>query len=78
LKHFEDIDFIHFSFVGMLEVGCLEARVDLKASEVLELIHNKEGYPECEETMCKYQREKPNEPVFSDKVKENKLQREYQ
>jgi len=52
--------------------------VDLKASEVLELIHNKEGYPECEETMCKYQREKPNEPVFSDKVKENKLQREYQ
>jgi hypothetical protein len=57
-EKFEDIGFIHFSFEELLEVEGLETTVDLKASEVLELIHTKEGYPECEEKRCKYQREK--------------------
>ena len=57
-EKFEDIGFIHLSFEELLAVECLDASVDLKASEILELIHTKEGYPECESSRCKYQREK--------------------
>jgi hypothetical protein len=59
-EQFEDDMFlVHFSLVDMLEVECLDGPLDLKASEVMELIHTKEGYyPECEENRCKYQREK--------------------
>jgi hypothetical protein len=57
-EKFEDIGFIHLSFEELLAVECLDASVDLKASEILELIHTKEGYPECVASRCKYQREK--------------------
>ena len=60
---FGDLSFIHFSFEELLEVECLDASVDLKTSEVLELIHTKEGYPECEESSCKHQREKLKKKV---------------
>ena len=62
-EKFEDIGFIHLSFEELLAVECLDASVDLKASEILELIHTKEGYPECEASRCKYQREKLKKKV---------------
>lgn len=57
-EQFEDIGFVHFSLVDLLEAECLDEPLDLKASEVMELIHTKEGYEECDEHRCKYQREK--------------------
>jgi hypothetical protein len=57
-EQFEDVSFVHLSLVDMLEVECLDGPLDLKASEVMELIHTKEGYPECEENRCIHQREK--------------------
>lgn len=62
-EQFEDMSFIHLSLVDMLAVECLDGPLDLKASEVMELIHTKEGYPECEENRCKYQREKLKKKV---------------
>jgi hypothetical protein len=62
-EKFEDVDFIHFSFEELLNVECMDASEDLKASEVLELIHSKESYPECESYRCKYQREKLKKKV---------------
>jgi hypothetical protein len=61
-KH-EDVGFIHYSFEELLEIGCMHPSVDLKSSEVLELIHTKENYPECESHRCKYQREKLKKKV---------------
>ena len=62
-EQFEDIGFIHFSFTDLLGSECLDALADLKASEILKLIHTKEGYPECEEKKCKRQREKLKKKV---------------
>ena len=58
-----EISIIHWAFVDLLGEECLYGPVDLKASEVLELIHTKEGYPECEESRCEYQREKLKKKV---------------
>jgi hypothetical protein len=57
-EKYEDIGYIHYSFDELLNVECVLPSEDLKASEVLELIHNKESYPECGSSRCKYQREK--------------------
>jgi hypothetical protein len=54
----EVLSVIHWSLVDLLEVEYLEGQLDLRTAEVLELIHTKEGYPDCEENRCKYQREK--------------------
>ena len=35
-EKFEDTSFIHFSLEDLLNVECMDASVDLKASEVLE------------------------------------------
>ena len=45
-EQFEVVDIIHWSFVDTLVVECLDRPLDLKASEVMELIHTKEGLPE--------------------------------
>ncbi len=63
-EKFEDIGFIHFSFEELLEVECMDASEDLKASEFLELIHTKESYPECESSRRIYQWEKLKEKVW--------------
>lgn len=60
-EQFGDISLVHLSLVDLLEVECLDEPQDLKASEVMELIHTKEGYPECEERRCKLQRGKQTE-----------------
>ena len=62
-EEFEDVEFIHICFLDFLDDHFLDARVDLKASEVMELIHTSEGFPECEENRCKYQREKLKKKV---------------
>jgi hypothetical protein len=62
-EKFEDTSFIHLSFEELLAVECLDASVDLKASEILELIHTKKDYPECEASWCKYQRVKLKKKV---------------
>ena len=56
-----DIVWIHRSLVELLKDTCClwdNRPLDLKVSEVLDLIHTKKGYPECEEEQCKRQREK--------------------
>jgi hypothetical protein len=57
-EQFEDIFLVHLSLVDLLEVECLAEPIDLKAKEVLDLIHTKEGLPECGEYRCKLQRGK--------------------
>jgi hypothetical protein len=61
----EDLGVVHMSLVELLKDDCYlwdNKPLDLKVSEVLELIHTKEGYPEDkdnpEEDLCKRQREK--------------------
>jgi hypothetical protein len=57
----EDISFVHMSLVELLKDDCClwdNKPLDLKTAEVLELVHTKRGYPECEEDLCKRQREK--------------------
>lgn len=57
----QDISFVHMSLVELLKDDCYlwdNKPLDLKVSEVLELIHTKKGYLECEEDQCKRQREK--------------------
>jgi hypothetical protein len=53
-----EISVIHWAFLDLLGEEGLDGQLDLKASEILELIHTQEGYPECEASRCKYQREK--------------------
>ena len=56
-----DIGWIHRSLMELLKDECYlwdNRPLDLKVSEVLDLIHTKKGYPECEEEQCKRQREK--------------------
>ena len=62
-EKFEDLSFIYFSFEELLGDECMDSSVDLKASEVLELIHTKEGYTDCDSSRCKYQREKLKKKV---------------
>jgi hypothetical protein len=57
-ERFEDISFIHLSFIENLGPEYLDLVQELKAAEILELIHTKEGYCECENSVCKSQREK--------------------
>ena len=58
-----EMSVIHWSLVDLLEDEFLEGQLDLKVSEVLELIHTKEGYPECESSKCKFQRKKLKKTV---------------
>ncbi len=51
----QDLSIIHWSFEE--KVG-FESPLDLRAAEILELIHTKEGLPECESSSCKFLREK--------------------
>jgi hypothetical protein len=60
----DEMGWIHRSLVELLEDDCRlwdNRALDLKVSEMLELIHTKGGYPECaedEHNRCKLQREK--------------------
>ncbi len=64
----QNVSFVHMSLVELLEDEPYlwdNKPLDQKVSEVLELIHTKEGYPECSEdeeypegNQCKRQREK--------------------
>lgn len=57
----DDVPVVHWSLVDMLRVEPLDEKLSLKAGEVLELIHSKEGVEECEEDQCKWQRKKLKE-----------------
>lgn len=57
-EKFEDMSFIHFSLIELLNIEFLDAPLDLKVAEILEIIHSKENYVECQEKKCKDQREK--------------------
>jgi hypothetical protein len=48
-----EISVIHWSMVDLIEGEQLAGAVNLKASEVLELIHTKEGLEECTYESCK-------------------------
>jgi ribosomal protein L16 Arg81 hydroxylase len=57
-EQFEYVSLVHASLVDLLEAECLAKAIDLKAKEVLDLIHTEEGLPECGEYRCKRQRGK--------------------